>query len=67
MLKGFGVLGFFCMLEALCVILVYLEVLDAFFFVYNILTYQKKKKKNCLVYKIYFRCRRLLKSDAMVI
>jgi hypothetical protein len=30
-LKGFGVLGFLCMLEALCVILVYLEALDAFF------------------------------------
>jgi hypothetical protein len=40
-----GGLGFFCMLEVLCVVFVYLEALDAFFLVYNTLTYQKKKKK----------------------
>jgi hypothetical protein len=39
-------LGFLCILEALCIlILVYLEVLYAFFW-YNTLTYQKKKKKD---------------------
>jgi hypothetical protein len=37
------VLGFLCMLEALCIlVLVYLEALCAFFW-YNTLTYQKKK------------------------
>jgi hypothetical protein len=40
-----GGLGFFCMLEVLCVVFVYLEALDAFFLVYNTLTYQKKKKR----------------------
>jgi hypothetical protein len=36
-------LGFLCMLEALCIlVLVYLEALCAFFFVYNTLTCQKK-------------------------
>jgi hypothetical protein len=34
-----------CMLEALCVVPVYLEALGTFFFVYNTLTYQTKKKK----------------------
>jgi hypothetical protein len=29
--RGIGVLGFLCMLETLCVILVYLEALGAFF------------------------------------
>jgi hypothetical protein len=42
-------LGFLCILEVLCVlVLVYLEALCAFFFfffVYNTLTYQKKKEK----------------------
>jgi hypothetical protein len=38
-----GGLGFLCMLEALCVVLVYLEALGAFFLVYNTLTYKKKK------------------------
>jgi hypothetical protein len=40
-----GGLGFLCMLEALCVVLVYIEALGAFFLVYNTLTYPKKKKK----------------------
>jgi hypothetical protein len=40
--RGIGVFGFLCMLETLCVILVYLEALGAFFFFYNTLTYQKK-------------------------
>ena len=39
--RGIGGLGFFCMLDALCVILVYLEALGTFFLVYNTLTYQK--------------------------
>ena len=42
--RGIGGLGFLCILEALCIVLVYLEALGAFFW-YNILTYQKKKKK----------------------
>jgi hypothetical protein len=41
--RGIDGLGFLCMLEALCVVLVYLEALDAFFLIYNTLTYQKKK------------------------
>jgi hypothetical protein len=36
-----GGLGFLCML----VVLVYLEAFGTFFFVYNTLTYQKKKKE----------------------
>jgi hypothetical protein len=40
--RGIGGLGFLCMLEALCVVLVYLEALDAFFLGYNTLTYLKK-------------------------
>jgi hypothetical protein len=39
-----GGLGFLFMLEALCVVLVYLEALSAFFLVYNTRTYKKKKK-----------------------
>jgi hypothetical protein len=42
--RGICGLGFLCMLEALCVVLVYLEALCVFFFlIYNTLTYQKKK------------------------
>jgi hypothetical protein len=44
--RGIGGLGFLCMLEALCIVLVYLKALGAFFLVYNTLTYQKKKKKS---------------------
>jgi hypothetical protein len=47
--RGIGGLGFLFMLEALCVILVYSNALDAFFFlVYNTLAYKKKKKVNNL-------------------
>jgi hypothetical protein len=46
--RGIGGLGFLCMLEALCAVLVY--SLWRFFLVYNTLTYQKKKKKARLVF-----------------
>jgi hypothetical protein len=39
--RGIGGLGFLCMLETLCAVLMYSEAFDAFFFIYTLI-YQKK-------------------------
>jgi hypothetical protein len=50
-------LGFLCILETLCVlVLVYLRALCAFFLVYNTSTYQKKKKKELAWHFLLLAC-----------